>query len=142
MDNCVDDDRPDAVGKHVCVGCTGGPFAWLERRQAEVGHGFHRSRPAGVADCPAQHRIDVARDALEARTPEGYRTTELARELMSIARYGLGRQAEAAGHPDESVYLDRLAQLTIVGRCPADEILDWYHANQPTPRQIIEHLAV
>ncbi|PIE18490.1 MAG: glutamate--cysteine ligase [Proteobacteria bacterium] len=88
-----------------------------------------------------QHRADVAKDALAARTPEGYATTELARELMSIARHGLARQAEDAGLRDESIYLDRLARLTVVGKSPADEILDWWTARNPSPQQLLEHLA-
>lgn len=87
-----------------------------------------------------QHRTDVARDALETRVPGGFRTAELARELLAAARHGLESQARAAGHPSESVYLDALARYTERGIAPADEALAWYAAHQPSPRQLLEHL--
>lgn len=87
-----------------------------------------------------QHREDAARDALAAAAPGGHKTHDLGRELVAIARYGLTRVAEQAGHADEGVYLDPLSRLTEQGLSPADELMRWVAATQPSPRQILEHL--
>jgi len=89
-----------------------------------------------------QHRVDVAVSALQARTPGGFLTASLAQELLAIARYGLTRQAEAAGHPDEGVHLDALEALVSQGRCPADVILEWVAEQRPTPEQILDRFLI
>jgi len=87
-----------------------------------------------------QHRIDVARDALDARVPGGHKTADLANELLAIARYGLSAQAERDGHETEVGYLDAIARYTERGLSPADELMAWVQRNHPSPRQILDHL--
>ncbi|PKN59037.1 MAG: glutamate--cysteine ligase [Deltaproteobacteria bacterium HGW-Deltaproteobacteria-14] len=89
-----------------------------------------------------QHRVDVARDAMDARVPGGHATADLARELLAAARYGLAAQAQRDGHETEVGYLDPLARYTDRGISPADEIMAWVYANHPSPRQILEHFLV
>ena len=73
-----------------------------------------------------QHRADVTKDALQARVPgKGGKVTtlDLAKELIAMAREGLGEQAAAGGHPSEAIYLAPLSDLLERGMCPADEAL-------------------
>jgi glutamate--cysteine ligase len=51
--------------------------------------------------------------------------TQLAAELCEIARSGLQRRArfDASGR-DESVHLEKLAELVSAGKCPADRLLE------------------
>ncbi|MGM0574291.1 MAG: glutamate--cysteine ligase [Myxococcota bacterium] len=87
-----------------------------------------------------QHRADAARYALQASVPRArYLTTDLARELLDIARHGLARQAETYGHEDESVYLEPLCVQVDQGRCPADDSLEWYARTHPTPIEVLSH---
>ncbi|MCA9516084.1 MAG: glutamate--cysteine ligase [Myxococcales bacterium] len=85
------------------------------------------------------HREVVPRLGMAARTPAGHLTADLAQELVDIARASLGKQAQAGGIEDESVFLEPLAALVKKKQSPADVLLKWYAAKQPTPRQLVEH---
>jgi glutamate--cysteine ligase len=86
------------------------------------------------------HRHDTSRDALRARVPGArYPTTELAKELLKIARHGLTSCATTMGHQDEGLYLDGLEALVTHGRCPADTSLEWYTRSAPKPAAIMGH---
>jgi glutamate--cysteine ligase len=70
-----------------------------------------------------QHRESVARDALDTPVPRSKaKTSELARELLAIARDGLEAIAVAAGHEVETAYLAPLEALVREGRTPGDEM--------------------
>lgn len=87
-----------------------------------------------------QHRADVPRDGLLAPIPGSRgKTLDLARELLAIASEGLAKQAERAGHPDESIHLAPLAELVRRGLSPADEALAKWRPSM-TPRELIEAL--
>lgn len=86
------------------------------------------------------HRTAVARDAMAAPVPNArYDTSELARELVSIARHGLASQAAAGGEDDESDLLAPLVQVADSGRSPADVTLDWLAGGKRSRADIIAH---
>jgi glutamate--cysteine ligase len=73
----------------------------------------------------ADLRTRVWRDGL--RSPfRGRPLADVAVRVVAIARGGLERRAvvDAASGRDESVYLDRLAELVSRGQCPADVLLE------------------
>jgi len=87
------------------------------------------------------HRDAASRDALGAAVPgAAYATRDIALELIHIARYGLGRQAAAADHGDESVFLDPLQELAERGLCPALRTLEALGKN-PGREAILTHYA-
>lgn len=64
------------------------------------------------------------REALRARA-HGHRLADLANELVAIARSGLRRQrAVNLRGEDETIFLDRLAEMTGRGACPADRTVE------------------
>lgn len=73
--------------------------------------------------------VDAARDGLRADGPR-YRLVDYAKELVSIAREGLRRQARLDGAgEDERVYLGELERLVLEGLCPADRFIDAWHGS-------------
>jgi len=67
---------------------------------------------------------DANRVALRARIRR-ISLTELAREVLDISTTGLERQRVLnAQGKDESIYLERLAELVRRGLCPADRIIE------------------
>jgi len=89
-----------------------------------------------------EHLRDAARVGLDATTPDGHRTADLARELLDIARYGLGaldREAGAGDDPGDAVFLEGIAPLTGAGQCPADRCLGWYGQAQPNSEELMDH---
>ncbi len=90
------------------------------------------------------HRAEVARLALQTPAPGArYTTTELARELVEIARHGLVSQAVAApgdaGPGDESGLLAPLQHVAATGRSPADVTLAWLAEGRRSRQDIIAH---
>lgn len=90
-----------------------------------------------------QHRIDVARYGLQAHAPSrsskgAWETTEVAKELLAIARYGLTELSKEEGHECEGCYLVGLSKLTESGRSPADVVLEWF-GHSKTRAEIIDH---
>ncbi|MFP1644355.1 glutamate--cysteine ligase [Pontitalea aquivivens] len=74
-------------------------------------------------------RVAAGRDALQGET-NGIRLHDLAREAVAIAQAGLKARARpGAGGliPDETHFLDALAESVASGQVPADELLTKYH---------------
>ncbi len=91
---------------------------------------------------PQVHALhgEVARHGLQARTPDAP-VLEVARELLSISRAGLRRQAvlDAAGH-DEAVYLEPLEAIVERGTSPARAVLDsWNGPWQKAIPKLVEY---
>lgn len=86
-----------------------------------------------------QHREDVTRDALDARTPDGHRTRDVALEVIHIAQQALRELAAEAGHASECCYLEELESMVAAGTSPADLTLRWAAATQPTREQLLDH---
>lgn len=86
-----------------------------------------------------QHRVDAAKEGLQASTPGGHRTLALAKELLSIVNQALAELAQAGGYEDESCFVEPLAELIRSGRSPADKTLEWVRANSPTEAEMLAH---
>ena len=71
--------------------------------------------------------LDSHRDALGARIRR-YSLLDLAKELLQIALEGLRRQKmfNALGE-DETIYLEPLDKLLLLGKCPADLLIEKWH---------------
>jgi glutamate--cysteine ligase len=82
---------------------------------------------------------DAARQGLQARAGR-HRLTDLARELLDIAAYGLRRApALDANGRDESIYLEPLAEGVRQGRSPADRVREhWAGEWNCEPRALVE----
>lgn len=78
-------------------------------------------------------RRDVPRLGLEARLGR-HKLADLARPLLEIAREGLLRIPFGA---EDAALLDPVAALAEEGRCPADQMLDEYHAAGGDPTKLI-----
>ena len=86
-----------------------------------------------------QHRQDAARDGLDARTPGGYKTQELANELLTIVTDSLKEQASAGGYADESKYVEGLHQMVREGETPATRTLNWLAAGPKSDAALLAH---
>lgn len=76
---------------------------------------------------------EVARHGLRARVSKtGHLVGDLARELVAIARDGLGRQA-----PTELPYLEPVQAIVDSGRTQADALLDIWRSTGGDPRAVI-----
>jgi glutamate--cysteine ligase len=86
------------------------------------------------------HRIEVTKSALDAPLPRvRYKTLDLARELLSIARTGLIEQALEGQHEDEAQYLLPVENLVASGRSLADASVEWFNATPPAQRDFAAH---
>ena len=85
---------------------------------------------------------EASRHGMAARGPK-HPVQDYARELVSIAREGLRRQAKINGAgEDETVYLDSLATHVEAGTCPADELIEgWKGPWNGQIQGLIEHSA-
>ena len=72
---------------------------------------------------------NAARQGMTARAGR-HTMADYARDIVGIAREGLRRQAllDEQGR-DESIYLDRLEEDVVAGRCPADRILELWRGD-------------
>jgi len=74
-------------------------------------------------------RVGASVDGLQAEAG-GVRMRDLAREILAIARAGLAARARPGnGGPDETAFLDVLAESVETGRAPADELLARYNGD-------------
>jgi glutamate--cysteine ligase len=81
----------------------------------------------------AELRTAVPRQGLAAKL-RGQPIAALCRELVDIARAGLSRIADA----QSLALLEPLQAYAAAGRCPADDILDAFHAAAGDPRRFAE----
>jgi glutamate--cysteine ligase len=88
-----------------------------------------------------QFQGDVARTALSARGPGGATALALARELLALARAGLGRWAAFSGCDDRR-FLDPLDAIARDGRTLAERVLDEYKAANRDPASLIRAWAI
>ncbi len=79
---------------------------------------------------------EVARNALQARGPEGITALELGRQLLRIARQGLKGWQQASGF-DESAHLDPLEEILDSGRTLAERVLEAYRASGGEPESVV-----
>ena len=94
-----------------------------DRRPAEVDFGRH-----------------AARLGLQATTSGGT-VLDLAADLVTIARNGLGRQQESQDD-DESAFLDPLKIVFDNGECPARTLMKHWNTDfARNPVKLVEHLA-
>ncbi|ADO68340.1 glutamate--cysteine ligase [Stigmatella aurantiaca] len=81
-----------------------------------------------VSAIPVDGRVtlmeEVARHALQARTPAGRSARDISKELVHIAADGLKNQIGFSGTPGEEALLAPLMEIAETGRCPADMALD------------------
>ena len=86
--------------------------------------------------------LDSHRDALAARIRR-YSLLDLARELFDIGWEGLKRQkALNSQAEDETIYLSRLKDLLLQGKCPADVLLEkWEGELEHDIRKLIDYAA-
>lgn len=85
------------------------------------------------------HRAEVTKLALAAKSPKGHTTQDLCRELLTIASSGLAQLSKQAGVEDESIYLQPLQTLVEAGESPADRALKWWDAGKRTSDELIGH---
>jgi glutamate--cysteine ligase len=79
-------------------------------------------------------RRAVPREGLAARLG-AHTARDLAVELLRVARAGLGRLPGGAGDAD---LLGPLEANAAAGRCPADDLLDDFHAEQGDPAKLVK----
>ena len=79
---------------------------------------------------------EVARTALQARSPRGPRALDLARELVSIARGGLKAWAAVSG-TDESPHLDAASDIVASGKTFAERAVDAFRASGKDPQSLV-----
>src|SRR5262249_28074008 len=83
----------------------------------------------------AAARPEIAQRALEASL-SGRKVAKWAAEVLEIAKSGLDRFAEVDTEGnDETVYLRRLSELVMAGKCPTDDVLE--HVRDPM--QLLRH---
>jgi glutamate--cysteine ligase len=84
---------------------------------------------------------EVARRGLGARSPDGRRVLELARELVELAGGGLRRLGHAGRlAPDESGFLDPVREQLELGKSPGQVILErWEGEWGRSPGRLIEY---
>jgi glutamate--cysteine ligase len=82
-----------------------------------------------------EFQAQVAQKALAARGPDGRTALELARELVELARQGLGAWKAISGS-DERPYLEPIAALARGGKTLAEQALEAWRVN-PSPAALI-----
>lgn len=86
-----------------------------------------------------QHRADAAKLGLDARTPGGFKTQELACELLSIACESLKEQALAGGYENESCYVEPLYALIRAGESLSSRTIAWFNEAPRTDAELLTH---
>ena len=79
---------------------------------------------------------DVARTALQAKSPRGHSALQLARELVAIARGGLKAWSAETGS-DETAHLDAASDILATGRTLAERAVQEWRASGKDPQSLV-----